>query len=164
MLNDSRLMSMDELRAFLRSSEALAFSGQDRLQTYGWIERTLRRYGYLARPRGQKGLLRQYLHKMTGYSPAQLSRLIAQFRRTGRVCLRPYRRHRFPRRFTQEDTLLLAEVDEAHGRLSGPATVAILKREYALFGRQEFARLSTISVAQLYRLRGKTLYRTHTTC
>lgn len=34
MLNDSRPMSMDELRAFLGSSEALAFSGQDRVQTY----------------------------------------------------------------------------------------------------------------------------------
>lgn len=41
-MRDSRPMSMDELRAFLCCSEALAFSGQDRLQTYEWIERTLR--------------------------------------------------------------------------------------------------------------------------
>lgn len=163
MLNDSRLMNMDELRAFLFSSEALAFCGQDRSQTYEWIERTLCRYGYLARPRAQKGLLRQYLQKLTGYSPAQLTRLIAQFRRTGQVRLCPYRRHHFPRKFTREDALLLAEVDEAHNRLSGPATVAILQREYELFGRQEFARLSTISVAHLYRLRQSTRYRAHTT-
>jgi transposase len=154
---------MDALRAFLHSSAALAFSRQDRAHTYAWIERTLRRYDYLARPRAGKGLLRRYLQKLTGLSRAQIARLIAQFRRIGQVRLRPYRRHRFPSKFTREDTLLLAEVDEAHDCLSAPATVAILKREYALFGHQEFARLSTISVAHLYRLRQSTRYRAHTT-
>lgn len=107
-------------------------------------------------------MLRQYLLKLTGYSPAQLSRVIAQFRQTSQVRVCPYQRHRFPRKFTREDPFLLAAVDEAHGRLSGPATVAILRREYELFGREEFARLSTISVAHLYRLRQSKVYRTHT--
>jgi len=154
---------MDELRAFLASSQALAFTAQSRAHTYAWIERTLRQYGYLARPRAEKGLLRQYLLKMTSLSRAQITRLIAQFQRTGQVRLRPYRRHCFPTKFTREDQLLLAEVDEAHGRLSGPATVAILQREYALFGRAKFARLSRISVAHLYRLRQSQRYRAHTT-
>ncbi len=162
MMKDSRPMSSDELRSFLHSSEALAFTGQSRAQTYAWIERTLRQYNYLSRPRAEKGLLRQYLGKMTGLSAAQLTRLIAQFRRTAGVRLSPYQRHRFPTKFTREDRLLLVEVDEAHGRLSGPATQAILQREYSLFGHQEFQRLSTISVAQLYRLRQSSLYRTHT--
>jgi hypothetical protein len=161
MLKDSRPMSSDELRAFLRSSQALGFTGQSREQTYAWIENTLRQYRYLCCPRSEKGVLRRYLQKMSGFSPAQLTRLIARFRKTGQVRLRPYRRHRFPTRFTREDQLLLAEVDEAHGRISGPATLAILKREYALFGRREFARLSTISVAHLYNLRQSTLYRRH---
>ena len=163
MLKDSRPMRMDELRAFLRSSAALTFSGQSREKTYEWIARTLRGYGYLSRPRAEKGLVRQYLLKMTGFSRAQIARLIAQFRQTGHVRLWPYQRHRFPTRFTREDQLLLVEVDEAHDRLSGPATVAILKREYQLFGRPEFQRLSTISVAHLYRLRQSTRYLTHTT-
>ncbi len=163
MMHDSRPMTRDELRDFLCSSQALAFTGQSRAQSYAWIERTLRRYGYLSRSRADKGLLRQYLEKLTGLSRAQITRLIAQFRRTGQVRLRPYRRHRFPTRFTREDQLWLAEVDEAHDRLSGPATLAILKREYELFGRQEFQRLSTISVAHLYRLRQSPRYRAHTT-
>ncbi len=121
MIKDSRPMSIDELRAFLRYSQALAFSAQSRAQVA----------------------------------------LIRQFRQTGQVHLRPYRRHRFPTKFTRQDQLLLAEVDEAHGRLSGPATLAILKREYALYGRAEFARLSTLSVAHLYNLRQSPLYRRH---
>ncbi len=162
MMRDSRPMSTDELRSFLGSSEALTFRRQSRAETYAWIEKTLRQYEYFSRSREEKGLLRRYLQKMTGYSPAQLSRLIAQFRQTGQVRLRPYQRHRFPRKFTREDQLLLAEVDEAHNRLSGPATLAILEREYELFGHQEFQRLSTISVAHLYRLRRGSFYRGHT--
>jgi hypothetical protein len=37
--------------------------------------------------------------------------------------------------------------------LSGPATRRIVEREVELFGRQEYARLATISVAHLYSLR-----------
>jgi len=161
-MRDSRPMSVEELQAFLSSSQALEFAGQSREQTYEWIERTLRQYDYLARPRPEKSLLRQYLQKMTGYSPAQLTRLIAQFRRTRRVRLRPYNRHRFPTKFTQADQLLLAEVDDAHGRLSGPATCAILRREYELFGKKEFVRLSQISVSHLYNLRRSSRYRSRT--
>ncbi len=169
MMQDSRQMSSDELRAFLQASRALTFRGRSREKTYAWIERTLRRYDFLSRSRAEKGLLRQYLQKMTGLSAAmkvlsrleqlvvnragqnfhQLTRLIAQFRHTGQVLLGPYRPHRFPTKFTRQDQLLPAEVDEAHDRLSGPATLATLKREYTLFGRKEFQRLST--------------YRTHTT-
>jgi len=62
----------------------------------------------------REGVLRRYVGKMTGYSPAQLSRLIAQYRSTYRVRLPEYRRHRFPTKYTREDQALLAEVDNAH--------------------------------------------------
>jgi hypothetical protein len=70
-----------------------------------------------------------------------------------------YRRHRFARRYGPEDIRVLAEVDEAHGRLSGPATKKILDREWNVFGRPEFARLAEISVSHLYNLRQTTTYR-----
>ena len=159
MVSDSRVMSMEEMAAFLESSGTLGFRGETRRETYAWVERTLRRYRYSSRSRADKGLVRRYLGKMTGYSPAQLTRLIAQYRRTGHVQLPAYQRHRFPAKFTREDQALLAEVDNAHSRLSGPATQAVLRREYTVFGRKEFGRLSTISVAHLYRLRQGFSYR-----
>lgn len=158
-VSDSRVMTMEELAAFLQSSKTLSFRGKTRQETYAWIEETLRVYGYGSRPRAEKGLLRQYLGKMSGYSRAQLTRLIAQYRRTGHVKLPMYQRHRFPAKYTREDQWLLAEVDNAHDRLSGPATQAILRREHVVFGRKEFERLSTLSVAHLYRLRRGFVYR-----
>jgi transposase InsO family protein len=158
MLTDARTMSIDELKAFLASSDVLTFKGNSREETYAWIQRTLSSYGYLSRTRSEKGLIRSYMQKMTGMSAAQLTRLIRQFRCTRRVRVHTYKRHCFPSKYTREDQLLLAEVDEVHERLSGPATAAILKREYELFGKQQFHRLSNISVAHLYRLRHSSFY------
>jgi len=158
-VSDSRVMTIEELRAFLKSSGTLSFRGKTRQETYAWIEKTLRQYKYTSRSRAERGLLQQYLGKMTGYSPAQLTRLIVQYRRTGHVKLPVYKRHRFPAKYTREDQALLAEVDNAHDRLSGAATQAVLRWEYTVFGRKEFERLSTISVAHLYRLRQGFVYR-----
>jgi transposase InsO family protein len=71
----------------------------------------------------------------------------------------PYQRHRFPTRYTGEDIALLAEVDRAHERLSGPATRRILEREYEQFGNAQYVRLAKISVAHLYNLRASARYR-----
>jgi hypothetical protein len=73
--------------------------------------------------------------------------------------LRGYRRHEC--KYTDGDVRLLATVDRAHERLSGPATCCILRREYERFGKPEYARLAQISVSHLYNLRNGTLYRKH---
>ena len=132
MMTDARVMSTDELKAFLAASDMLMFKGNSREETYAWIERTLRNYSYTSRPRSEKGLIRSYMQKMTGISASQLTRLIGQFRRTRHVRVYTYKRHCFPTKYTLEDQLLLAEVDDAHERLSGKATAAIFKREYGL--------------------------------
>ena len=161
MMVDRRVMDIGELKAFLASSDVLTFKGSSREETYAWIERTLHSYKYRSRPRLEKGVLRQYMRKMTGISRSQLTRLITQFRRSGHVRIKPYKRHSFPTKYTREDQLLLAELDNNNERLSGKATVAIFKREYNLFGRSEYQRLSEISVAHLYRLRQGSFYRNH---
>ena len=158
MLTDARMMSIEELAAFLTSSDVLAFKGNSREETYSWIERTLCTYGYLSLPRSEKGLIRSYMQKITVMSASQLTWLIRQFRCTRQVRVHTYKRHCFPTKYTREDQLLLAEVDDVHERLSGKATAAILKREYELYSKQEFNRLSNISVAQLYRLRQSSFY------
>jgi hypothetical protein len=96
---------------------------------------------------------------MTGLSRAQVTRLIARYMASGRVRVTVYRRRRFPPLYTRADIELLASVDEAHETLSGPATRRILEREVQLYGRQQYARLATISVAHLYNLRRSQRYR-----
>ena len=147
------------IRAFLESSEELRFEASDRRELYEWVERTLVQQEYQALTRPNKGLVRRYLGKMTGLGRAQVTRLIGQYRQRGEVRAKAYRRHRFAARYGAPDIALLAEVDEAHETLSGPATQKLLQRAYYDFGDPRFAQLAGISVAHLYRLRATRTYR-----
>ncbi len=88
-----------------------------------------------------------------------MTRLIDQYRGSGKIARRGSRRNRFCRRYTDRDIVLLAATDLAHERLSGPATCRILKREWEVFGKPEHERLAGISPSHLYNLRGGEAYR-----
>ncbi len=158
-MDDSGRMSLEGIRAFLAASEAVQFTGQKREEIYGWVERTLREQEYPQLGRAEKGLVRQYVGKMTGLSRAQVGRLIGSYCRKGEVKAQRYQRHRFAARYTAADIELLAYVDRMHATLSGPATKRILEREYSAYGQAVFQRLAGISVAQIYRFRKTAAYR-----
>jgi hypothetical protein len=96
---------------------------------------------------------------MSGLSRAQVMRLISLFQQGEPVQPRAYRRHRFASRYSRFEIELLAEVDEAHETLSGPATQKILYRQFHEFGDTRYEGLARLSVAQLYRLRKGRSYR-----
>jgi transposase InsO family protein len=158
-VHEAEKLSLDQIRAFLQASQTIRFEGESRPQVYHWIEQVLCLQQYQQQSRGARGLIRLYLAKMMGLSRAQVTRLIARYRTRGTVQPAVYRRHRFPRRYTRADLELLATVDEAHENLSGPATRRILEREYRQYGKPEYERLASISVAHLYNLRQHPRYR-----
>ncbi len=60
-----------------------------------------------------KGLIRDYLQRMTGYSRSQITRLIAQYQKSGKVVVKQRSpRNKFSLIYTHEDTWLLAETDQ----------------------------------------------------
>ena len=158
-MQQAEKLSLEQIRAFLEASEEVHFEGQKREEIYGWISRTLQVHSYGQQSRGNRGLLRRYVEKLTGLSRAQVTRLIGRYLNGGEVKERSYRRHRFRQRYTRADIELLAAVDEAHETLSGPATRRILEREYGEYGKPEYERLAGISVAHLYNLRKQRRYR-----
>ncbi len=96
---------------------------------------------------------------MTGLSDARTTRIIARKKKFGKLWLSSTRRHSFPRKYTPSDVARLIETDNAHLRLSGPATKRILEREYKIFGKEEYQNISRISRAHIYNLRGSRQYR-----
>lgn len=152
-------LSREQIREFLKSSEPIEFAGCGRTEKYAWVERALRAQKYGDLSKGERGIVRAYVRKVTGMSEAQTTRLIHAFLDQGAVKAAPYQRHRFHPRYTAEDITLLAEMDRAHERLSGPATRHILQREYAQYGDKRYERLAKISVAHLYNLRASARYR-----
>ncbi len=163
MQNGERL-SLEQIRAFLEASEEVHFEAANRDEGYAWICRTMCEQEYWKQGKETKGLLRRYVQKMTGLSRAQMTRLITRYVKTGAIEERRYRRNRFPSRYTAADIELLAEVDEAHEALSGPATRKILEREFHHYGDQRYQRLAGISAAHIYNLRKSRRYREKRVC
>lgn len=158
-MQNAENLNPDQIRRFLELSEGVEFAGQSRAEVYAFTERVLVTQQYVALGKKERGAVRRYLSKVTGLSLPQIARLIAKYRKSGKVEAEPNRRHSFAARYTDGDIALLAEVDRAHERLSGPATKRILEREHGEFGKQEFQRLAGISVSPLYNLRRSLRYR-----
>lgn len=158
-MQNAENLNLEQIREFLDSSAGIAFTGAGREEIYAWTERVLIAQEFGVRKKKERGLVRTYLERMTGLSAAQMTRLIRCYLDTGKVQGKPYRRHQFGVRYTDADVALLAEVDRAHERLSGPATRCILQRAYAEFGQAAYVRLAGISVGHLYNLRNSVRYR-----
>ncbi len=161
-MNDEKLQTIEQVRQFLEGNERVELRGVTVEEKYGWIEMVLVRFRYHRLKRAEKGVIRRYIEKVSGYSRAQVSRLIGEYKRRGRLKRTQYRRHRFPRRYPPSDIELLARTDELHGYLSGQATKKIMERECTLYGYREFRNISQISIAHLYNLRRSYLYRSIT--
>lgn len=100
-LDTERLRSLAEVRAFLDGSDPVDFRLADRDDACAFVRRTLVRFRYAELGKPAKGLLRRFLGKVTGLSRAQLTRLIGQYRATGRIEDRRRRPARpFERRYT----------------------------------------------------------------
>ena len=76
-MNDTHLETIEEIEAFLAGTQSVELIIEGKADRYEWIQRTLIRLNYLQLSKAKKGVVMQYLGKMTGYCPAQVKRLIA---------------------------------------------------------------------------------------
>jgi hypothetical protein len=156
----TRIVTLEQVQAFLDGTEQVEFEVPGGRERRVWIEQTLVQLGYVRLRKAERGLGIRYLRRITGYSRQQMTRLIAQYRKTGRIeDRRKAPAKPFATRYTAQDAALLAEVDAWHGTLSGPATKKLCERAFTLFGDKRFERLARISVSHLYNLRGSKGYR-----
>ena len=164
-LQTERLHTVEQLRGFLDGNGEVDFRPLDRDEAYGFVRRTLVRLDYDALGRAGKGTVREFLGKATGLSRAQVTRLIGQYRATGRIEDRRAANsgRSFQRVYTPADIRLLAEADEIGGQLCGPAACEVLRREFEVFGDARFERLSRLSPSHLYNLRRSKTYRARRT-
>ena len=171
-MDDTKITTLEQIREVLTSSKKIAFKQTRREELYGWIEEVLKRFDYFNLRRKAKGLVRAYLQRLSGRSRAQVTRLVTRDLLEGKIKPAYAKRNRFVTKYSNRDKELLAETDNAHGRLSGPATRKILQRQYEFYGDKRFARLGGISSAHIYNLRSSRAYReraqtvskTHSVC
>lgn len=161
-MNEAQVRTVEQMREVLSGVQALQFcpSGED-AQRYAWIGAVLKRVSYRQLKRAERGVVRAYLQHLSGYSRAQLTRLVSRWVMR-KALIKQYRApaHAFARRYNAADVALLAQVDAAMDTLSGPATACVLRRQRQVFGDARFDRLGSISSAHVYNLRHSHAYRT----
>ena len=158
-MNEKDLKTVEQVQQFLVGTQLIAFQIlDDNASRYKWIQSTLIRFNYDRLKRQEKGILIRYMAKISGYSRRQLTRLIQQQRRVGRLVRRQRTSNGFARRYTNADIQLIATLDSLHDQPNGKALKKLCERAYQVFDDAAYERLSTISVAHLYNLRKSKVY------
>ena len=166
-MSELKLRTIEQLRAFLAGTQEVQFEavklGDD--ERYAHVDRVLGRFKYERCSKADRGVVLAYLRSTSGYSRAQVTRLVERWLRTKKSgqstpLQKHYCRpaHAFARVYTPADISLLAEVDRCHEDVSGPANCHVLQRAYEVYGDPRFERLSKVSASHVYNLRNRATY------
>ena len=78
-MNEAQVRSLEQVRQVLEGTQSLEFGqAQDDQGRYAWIESVLRRFDYRQLPRSSRGPVLAYLQRLSGYSRAQVTRLVSR--------------------------------------------------------------------------------------
>ena len=170
-MDESKLTTIAQIGQFLAATPEIEFSGiadVGDVERYAHVSRVLKRFDYPARNKRERGVLRRYLCRTTGYSRAQITRLIARWGRNRLASVPLKKRYCAPsvpfvRKYTADDIDLLVEMDQANEQVCGPAISHLFKRALHVYGDTRYARLAELSVSHLYNLRESAHYRAQRT-
>ena len=165
-MNESKLRTIEQIERFLAGNSEVEFSGYENdAQRYAHLSRVLKRFDYPKRNKHERGVLLTYLRRTSGYSRAQLTRLVARWQANRKAAVPLLKRYSAPvapfkRKYLAADISLLVEMDKANDNVCGPATAHLLKRAYQTYGDPRYQRLADLSVSHLYNLRKSAGYQT----
>jgi transposase InsO family protein len=165
-MNDENLVSIAQLKSFLKEVAQVSFNinhigNKNKQEMYDWVGTVVQKFQYFSLRKKEKKLVLDYILKITGRSRPQIKKLIKKKRKFGKIRLSVAKKNVFPTLYNSSDIARLIETDNAHGRLSGPATKKVLLREYGIFSKLEYERISHISVPHIYNLRKKRQYQSN---
>jgi hypothetical protein len=139
-MNDENIASIAQLKSFLKEVAVINFSinnigNKNKQEMYDWVGTVLQKFRYFSLEKKEKIVVIDYIEKITGRSRPQVKKLIKKKKKFGKIRLSAIKKNIFPILYNTSDIARLIETDNAHGRLSGPATKRILQREYSVFDR-----------------------------
>ena len=157
-MNDENIVNITQLRSFLKEVAVVNFSinnigNKNKQEMYDWVGTVIARFRYFSLKKKEKSLVLKYIEKITKRSRPQIKKLIKKKKKFGKIKLSAIKKNVFPVRYGVSDIARLIETDNAHGRLSGPATKKILQREYLVFSKLAYERISHISIPHIYNIR-----------
>lgn len=157
-MEDSHILSVAQLEELVKFGKCVKFNSSNKKQTYEWIGRTLGRFRYFSESKKNRGIIKDYIIVMTGYSESQIDKLIAVKKKFGRVFVKERTQHTFPKKFDASDVALLADSSAALSHPNGRAVKQMMHDMYHLYGDNRFERLKQISVSHFYNLRKTNIF------
>lgn len=160
-MNDSSINRIEDIENFLNASDEISFSKESTKLAYTWVENTLVKFRYMHITKPEKGLVKKYIEKLTGYSRAQVTRLIKQYVKTGHIKLnnKSVKRHKFAKKYSNQDICLIAKTALVHNKPNGMALKALFERAHNIYGDVAFEIIKNISVSYLYILMHTTTFK-----
>jgi len=153
------LKTIEQLNEFVDGTQKVIFQIQDnKSKKYIFITKQLVRWRYSKRCKKDKSIILLYLKKVTGYSKSQMTRLINQYIKNGRIVYRHVAPKGFKQKYTNDDIRALAKLDARHDKPCGQTVKKLLERALRVFDEKQYERLATISVSHIYNLRAKPIY------
>lgn len=165
-MNETKLCTIAQLQEFLDATTEVEFSAavdQSDDERYEHISRVLKRFDGPKRSKAERGVILAYLRRTSGYSRAQVTRLVKRWH-ANRLATTPLRKRYqapkepFARKYTTRDIDLLVQMDRANEDVCGAAIVHLLQRAYTVYGDADYVRLAKLSVSHLYNLRKSAHY------
>ena len=139
-MHDRKLRTLEQVKQFVENCRRIEFNGLNLKEKYRWTE-VLKEVKCPRLKKAGKGVIRQYIEKVTNYSRAQVNWLVWQYLQSRKIKPTEYRRHCFPQKYNAAEVALLAMTDELHGWLSGSAIKKRLERAYQVYGDDQFPNL-----------------------
>lgn len=145
------------MKKFLEGNEMVDFEVVSREDKYTLIGDTLVSTRYKDLRKKDKGVVKVFLEKVTGYEDRQMKRLIKRWKKHG---LRYTKRKAVGAStctYKPADIDLLIKTDILHRTPNGLSTKAILMRELITFGNTAYETIANISVSHIYNVRKNSL-------
>lgn len=160
-MNDDSLVSVAQLREFAKLENGANFKSNNKKETYEWVGKTLGKFHYVSETKKNKGIIKNYIINMTGYSGGNVDKLIARKKKVGAVILKKRTQNTFETFYTDADIALLAKVVNAYQGQNGHAIRKVLREMNDVYKDDRFERLARLSTSHLYNLKKKEMFKTH---
>ena len=157
-MDDNHIISVSQLTELVKFGKCVKFNSNNRQQTYEWIGRTLGRFHYFSESKKNRGIIKNYIVAMTGYSEGQADKLIAMKKKFGRIFVRERTQHTFPRKYDASEVALLADSASLLNHPNGKAVKQMMRDMYHVYGDNRFEKLQHISVSHFYNLRKTNIF------
>jgi hypothetical protein len=154
-MKNTHISSIKEVEEFLQGNHKISFSISSKKERYELINNILLKFRYRKLSKKEKGLIKKYLIKLTGYTESHIKKLNKQWldNKSKLVYTNTKNKNKFKKKYHPSDISLLIKTDSVHRCANGNATVKTMKREFEIFGKIEYKNISEISTSHLYNIR-----------